>query len=99
MLSLALLFVFVFSSPNTSLGEETAGPYASCTFVCLFARVNFCPFSLPLGASDSLRLVIWALLSFVQVQNNMFSIILPYSIIVALAQGNRYVLYNNIAHA
>ena len=39
-----------------SLGEERAGLCASHEFV-YFARVNFCPFSLPLGVRDWLRLV------------------------------------------
>ena len=52
-----LLFVLVFFSP-VSFGK-------SVLFVLLFvyfARVNFCPFSLPLGVRDWLRFVIVALL-------------------------------------
>ena len=54
---LILLSVLVFFSP-VSLGK-------SVLFVLLFvyfARVNFCPFSLPLGVRDWLRFVIVALL-------------------------------------
>ena len=50
----------------TSLGEEGAGLCVSLAFVCLhlfvyFARVRFCPFSLPLGVGGWLRFVIVAL--------------------------------------
>ena len=41
-----------------------AGLYASRAFVCLFARVSFCPFSLPLGVGCWLRVVIVALPGF-----------------------------------
>ena len=44
----------------TSLGEERAVLFVSRAFV-YFARVNLCPFSLPLGVRDWLRLVIVAL--------------------------------------
>ena len=44
----------------TSLGEDGAGLCASREFV-YFARVNFCPFPLPLGISGWLRLLIVAL--------------------------------------
>ena len=45
----------------TSLGEESAGLCASHGLIWSFARVNFCPFSLPLGVSGWLRFVIEAL--------------------------------------
>ena len=44
----------------TSLGEEGAGLCASRAFV-YFARVSFCPFSLPLSVGGWLRFVIVAL--------------------------------------
>ena len=42
----------------TSLEEEEAGLCASRAFVCLFVRVRFCHFSLPLGVVGWLRFVI-----------------------------------------
>ena len=62
MLSLALLFVLelfsvLISIVITSLGEERAGLYASRATVCLFCT----RFSLPLGVSGWLRLVLVAL--------------------------------------
>ena len=53
-------FSVCFSILITSLGEEGAGLCASRTFVC-FARVCFCPFSLPL-IEGWLRFVIVAYL-------------------------------------
>ena len=41
----------------TSRGEEGAGLCASRAFVCLFVRVSFCHFSLPLGVGVWLRFV------------------------------------------
>ena len=67
----------------TSLGEERV---VYVLLVYLFARVNFCPLSLPLGVRDSLRLVILAILSFLQVHSIMFSIILACSVIVILTR-------------
>ena len=62
ILSLALLFVFVFFSPFNiaiiSLGEERAGLYVLC--VC-FTSVGLCLFPLSLGVRDWLQLVIVAL--------------------------------------
>ena len=52
-------FSFCFSILSTSLGEEGAGLCTSRTFIC-FARVCFCPFSLPLGVEGWLRFVIVA---------------------------------------
>ena len=41
-----------------SLGKKRAGLCASREFVCLlFARVSFCPFSLPLGGAGGLAAV------------------------------------------
>ena len=63
VLSRTLLFVLVsvlFSIVITSLGEERAGLCVLRAFVC-FARINFCPFSLPLGLRDWLRFVTVAL--------------------------------------
>ena len=62
MLSLALLFVLVFSSVHSeivinSLGEERAGVCASRALFNYFAHVYSCPFSLPLGVMGGLRLV------------------------------------------
>ena len=59
--SLSSCFFSPFTIVITSLGEEGAGLCASRAFVCLFAPVNVCPFSLPLGISGWLRLVIVAL--------------------------------------
>ena len=57
MLNLALLFVLMFFSVMfsimiTSLEKEIAG---LCVFVCFFAHVNYCPFSLRLGVRGWLR--------------------------------------------
>ena len=52
-------FSVCFSILITSLGEEGADLCDSRTFVC-FARVCFCPFSLPLGVEGWLRFVIVA---------------------------------------
>ena len=55
--------LFVLDSPVcfsiliTLLGEEGAGLCDSRTFVVCFARVCFCPFSLPLGVEGWLRFV------------------------------------------
>ena len=56
LLFFSVLFSIVITS-LTSLGEEGAGQYVSRTFV-YFVHVNVCPFSLPLGVRDWLRLVI-----------------------------------------
>ena len=45
----------------TSLGEEGAGVCAFRAFVCLFSRVNVCPFSLLLGVRGWLWLLTVAL--------------------------------------
>ena len=64
---LFFFFCFVFiSSPYsivvTSLGEEREVVYVLLVHLFVyFARVNFCPFSLPLGVRGCLRLVIVAL--------------------------------------
>ena len=42
----------------TSLGDEKPGLYASCAFVCLSCMHYFFVFSLPLGVSSRLRIVI-----------------------------------------
>ena len=47
----------LFSIVITSHGEDGDGLCASHAFLVYFACVNFCPFSLPLGARDCLRLV------------------------------------------
>ena len=64
LLSHALLFVLVFlvlfSTVITSLGEKRAVLFVSRAFM-YFARFNLCPFSLPLGVRDWLRLVTEAL--------------------------------------
>ena len=54
--SLSSCFFIPFSNVITSLGEEGASLCASRAFVC-FARVSFCPFSLPLGVGGWLRFV------------------------------------------
>ena len=46
--SLSFCFYIPFSIMITSIWEEGAGLCTSRAFVC-FARVSFCPFSLPLG--------------------------------------------------
>ena len=62
MFSLALLFVLVFlqslySIMITSLGEERELVYVLLVHLFVyFARVNFCPFSLPLGVGGWLQL-------------------------------------------
>ena len=43
---------------QASLGEKGAGLCASCAFFVCFARVDFCPFSLPLGAGGWLQFAI-----------------------------------------
>ena len=63
MLSLVLLCARVVSILFdmiliTSLGEDRADLNAFCAWFVCFARVNFCPVSLPLGVRDWLRFVI-----------------------------------------
>ena len=53
-----LVFFILFSIVITSLEEEEAGLCASRAFVCLFVRVRFCHFSLPLGVVGWLRFMI-----------------------------------------
>ena len=57
---LVIVFFSHLSIAITSLGEERANLSAFRTFV-RFAFVWFCPFPLPLGVGDRLRLVIVAL--------------------------------------
>ena len=64
MLSLALLFVLALSCLALWLSRSGKRELVYVLFVHLFvyfARVNFCPFSLPLGVSDRLWFVIVAL--------------------------------------
>ena len=61
-----LLFVSPFSTAITSLGEERANLSAFHTFVRL-ALVWFCLFPLPLSVWEGLRLVIVALLPFLDI--------------------------------
>ena len=59
--SLSSCFFIPFSIVIISLGGQGAGLCASRAFVCLlffFARVSFCPFSLPLGVGGWLQFVI-----------------------------------------
>ena len=57
--ALCLRFSVCFCILITSVGEEGAGLCGSRKFVC-FARVCFCPFSLPLGVEGWLRFMIVA---------------------------------------
>ena len=56
-LSLSRVFAVLLSIVIPSLGEERAGQCAFRAFA-YFARVNFSPFSLPLGVKNWLRFVI-----------------------------------------
>ena len=59
--SLSSCFFIPFSIRIILLGEQGAGVCASHAFVFVFfARINFCPFSLPLGVRGWLRLLIVA---------------------------------------
>ena len=62
VLGLALLFVLMFcNSVITLLGEEIDSLCASRAIVVYFASIEFCHFSLSLGAKGWLRLVLVAL--------------------------------------
>ena len=52
------LFSVLFGIVTTSLGEERELVYVVFAHLFVyFARINFCPFSLPLGVRDSLLFV------------------------------------------
>ena len=56
-----LAFSFLFSTVITSLGKRELAYIVLVHLFVYFARVNFCPFSLPLGVEVWLRFVIVAL--------------------------------------